>query len=153
MTISINWLTRVISVPKVDMTEITSVLYELNVNTFRLALKNLEDDDVGMAFPLTHNHNPPVTVGGVTLARVVEVINGYTVTFEDGQYTVKAVGANHNIADVKNANQVSLVTQNSAGLIVTVAGSGVTQQDKDDIAALVTGSPKTLTVGKFLGLK
>jgi hypothetical protein len=63
-------------------------------------------------------------VGGVTLARVVEVINGYTVTFEDGQYAVRLEGANHNIGDVKNVNQVSLVIGNTAGLIVTSSGGG-----------------------------
>jgi hypothetical protein len=72
-----------------------------------------------------------VDVGGVVLARVVEIINGYTVTFEDGMYRVTLVGANSNISDVTNLNQVSIASTNSAGLIVS--GSGVTQQDKDDI--------------------
>jgi hypothetical protein len=131
MAISINWGTKVINVPQADLTLISGSLYELDVDTFRLSLKDLEDDEAGMPFLRTHNHNTEVTVGGVTLARVVELINDYTVTFGDGQYAVRLVGANSNIPDVANVNQVSIRSQNSAGLIVS--GSGVTQQDKDDI--------------------
>jgi len=94
---------------------------ELNLNAFRLDLKDLEDDEEGMPFPDTHKHNTEVTVGGLTLARVIEIINGYTVTFEDGQYAVNLVGANSNVGDVINVNQVSVRSQNSAGLISSPA--------------------------------
>jgi hypothetical protein len=107
---------------------------ELDLNAFRLALKDQEDSEAGMTFPDMHRHNTEVELAGVTYARVVEIINDYTVTFEDGQYAVSAVGANSNLADVMNVNQVSLRTANAAGLIVTVSGSGVTEQDKLDIA-------------------
>ena len=119
MAISVNWPTGVISVPKADMTLVQSTPFEvreLNINTFRLALKNLEDDAEGQVWIQTHNHNTVVTVGGVTLARVVEIINGYTVTFENGTYAVNLVGANSNIGDVVNLNTVSVRAANSAGL-------------------------------------
>lgn len=153
MAITIDYTTFVINVPISFLTLISGTKYNLDVNAFRLALKDLEDDPDGMAFPDTHTHNPPATLAGTTYARQVVILNPYTVTFEDGQYTVIATGANHNLADVKNANQVSLVTQNSAGLITVVSGSGVTEQDKADIAALILQDPKFLSVGKFLGLK
>lgn len=129
MAISINWGTKVIYVPKSDLTLISGSLYELDVNQFRLDLKNLEDTEEGMAAPTTHNHNKEVTLAGTTYARAVEIINGYTVTFEDGQYTVRCVGANHNIGDVKNVNQVSLIVNNAAGLIVTSGGGSLTITD------------------------
>ena len=119
MAISINWDTKVITVPKADTTLLQSTpteIRQLNLDTFRLTLKDLEDDPDGMPFLKTHNHNPSVTVGGVVLARVVEIINGYTVTFEDGQYAVNLVGANSNVGDVVNVNQVSVRSANSAGL-------------------------------------
>jgi hypothetical protein len=90
---------------------------ELNLNTFRLTLKSLEDDVEGMGFLRTHNHNTEVALAGLVYARTIEIINGYTVEFEDGQYTVNCVGANHNLSDVKVANQVSLIVNNAAGLI------------------------------------
>src|SRR3990167_6303886 len=119
MAITINWSTKVISVPKADLTLISSSpieIRELNINTFRLTLKDLEDDVDGMPYLTTHNHNTTLAVGGVTLARVVEIINGYTVTFENGTYAVNLVGANSNVGDVVNLNTVSVRAANSAGL-------------------------------------
>lgn len=109
---------------------------ELDINAFRLTLKNLEDDEAGMSFPATHNHNTEVTVGGVTLARVVELINDYTVTFEDGQYAVNITGANSNIADKVNVNQVSVRAANSAGLVHVKEISEATEATKRLIEGL-----------------
>jgi len=125
--ISINWSTKVISVPQAYLTSLGSSRYELDVNQFRLDLRNLEDDVDGVAFLPTHNHNTSVTLSGVTYARTVEIINGYTVNFEDtgSPYMVVCVGANHNLGDVKTVDQVSLLIGNSAGLIeVASGGSG-----------------------------
>jgi len=130
MAISIDWGTRVITIPQADLTPLGGTLYELNVNTFRLALKDLEDDPAGMSFPDTHKHNTEIVIGGITYARSVEIINGYTVTFEDGQYRVNLVGANNNIADVLNLNQVSVVPSNSGGLIVRTPFFNQNDRDK-----------------------
>ena len=134
MSVSVNWDTRVIYVPKAYLTFLGGTSYQLDVNQFRLKLKDLEDDEEGMPFPDTHRHNTEVLLGGVTLARVFEIINGYTITFENGSYSVNLVGANQNIVDVLNLNSVSVRSFNSAGLITVVSGSGVTEQDKLDIA-------------------
>lgn len=120
MAITINWGTKVINIPRADMLLIQSVpteIRQLNLNTFRQTLNDLQDDPEGISFPTTHRHVQPISVGGVTLERVVEIINGYTVTFEDGQYAVNLVGANSNVADVTNVNQVSVRSANSAGLV------------------------------------
>lgn len=138
MAISIDWPTGVIFVPQADLTFISGVLYELDVNAFRLELKDLEDSEEGMIWLRTHNHNTEVTLSGVTYARTLEIINGYTVEFEDGQYTVRCGGANHNLADVKVANQVSLIIGNSAGLIVVTSAAVIapTQQQIRDAMKL-----------------
>lgn len=122
--VTINWLTRVILVPQSFLTLVSGVIYELDVDEFRLALKDIEDSEEGMPFPDTHRHNTEVVLSGVTYARTFEIINGYTVEFEDGAYTVRCAGANHNIGDVKVPNQVSLLIGNSAGLIVGGGGGG-----------------------------
>lgn len=122
MAISVNYQTRVIFVPKADLTLIQASpveVRELDLNWFRLKLKDWEDEMGGMVMPSTHNHVAPIEVGGVTLARVVELINGYTVTFEDGQYAVNLTGANSNVGDKVNVNQVSVRSANSAGLLQT----------------------------------
>ena len=121
MAITIDWgNTNVIYVPKVDLTLIQSSpteIRELNLNWFRLELKALEASVDGMAFPDTHTHNTEVTLGGLTFARVIEILDPYTITFEDGQYAVNLIGANSNVGDKINVNQVSVRSQNSAGLI------------------------------------
>jgi hypothetical protein len=148
--ISIDWGQSIINIPRADLTLLSSyssgfdsgfgagfgsfaILYSYDLNQFRLELKNLEDDESGMPFPKTHNHNTETTVGGVVLSRVLEILSPYTITFEDGQYGVNLYGANSNISDRTNVNQVSVRSANSAGLITVTSGSGVTQQDKDDI--------------------
>ena len=143
MAISVNWATRVITIPKSFMTEISPTLYELDLNAFRLALKDIEDNSEGMSYPDTHFHNTEVTLSGVTYARQIVITNGYTVTFEDGMYAVKCVGANHNLADVKNLNSVSLIIGNSAGLVVTSGSGGGSGASA---AEIWTYGARTLTV-------
>jgi len=130
MAITINWATKVINVPQSYLLSLGGGVYQLDVDDFRLSLKDLEDGEEGMNFVDTHRHNTEVILGGVTLARVVEIINGYTITFEDGQYAVKLVGANNNIADVTNVNQVSVRSNNSAGLVVGGGGGGASWTDE-----------------------
>ena len=124
MAITIDWATSVINVPQADLASLGGGIYELDIDVFRLALKSIEDSEEGMPFPKTHNHVAPITVGGVQLARVIEILSPYTVTFETLQYAVNLVGANSNIGDVTNVNQVSVRSANSAGLVQ--AGSGLT---------------------------
>ena len=119
MAITIDFGSKIISVLKTDMVLVQSVpseIYELDMDVFRLEMKDLEDTEDGMAVTDTHLHNPPVTVSGAVLARVVEILDPFTVTFEDGQYRVSVVGANTNIGERINVNQVSVSTSNSAGL-------------------------------------
>ena len=128
MAISIDWGTKVISVPKTFLSLVSGTLYELDSDTFRLALKDLEDDEEGIPFPDTHQHNTEVTLSGVTFVRTIEIINGYTVEFEDGQYTVSIIGSNNNIQDVAGGvlvqNQVQVIPNNTAGYISVGTGGG-----------------------------
>ena len=146
MAISINWATKVINIPQDYLTDLGGGIFELNVNTFRLDLRDIEDNEDGIPFQYTHTHNTEVTLGGLTLSRVVEIIAPYTITFEDGQYAVTLVGANNNIADRTNVNQVSVRSSNSAGMVTVNSGSGLTAEQHEQLM-------KTLTVAKFLGLK
>jgi hypothetical protein len=140
MPVSIDWATKIITVPPDFMTlvsgtpgtgdnQLDPALYELDVNALRLTLKDIEDSD-GMPFLDTHRHNGVVTISGVSYARTFEVINGYTVRFDVStydHYTVRCVGANHNISDVRQPNTVSLIIGNSAGLITTGGASPWTE--------------------------
>lgn len=121
MPVSIDWPTRVISIGQDFLTPLGGTSYELDTEAFRLALKDLEDDQVGMAYPDTHRRNAPVLLSGIEYAQTLEIINGYTVTFEEtgSPYKVNLVGSNNNILDVTNLGTVSVAPNNSAGLIQT----------------------------------
>lgn len=146
MAISINWATKVINVPKDDLLLIQSApteIRELDIDSFRLELKSLEASIEGMPFVHTHNNVAPISVGGVTLARIIEIINGYTITFEDGQYAVNLSGANSNIADVTNVNQVSVRSANSAGLTYSKEVEDQSFSDARVWVNSITGLPGT----------
>jgi hypothetical protein len=126
MAIDIDWAGTAtnpyrIFVPRADMpiVQTSPEIRELDVDAFRLALKDLEASVAGMPWPDTHRHVTETTLSGFVYARSVEILAPYQVEFEDGQYSVRALGANHNILDVKVNNQVSLAVQNSAGLITS----------------------------------
>lgn len=152
MAITIDWLTYVINVPKADLTllQASPELRELDLDWFRLQLKDIEDDEPGIPQPDTHIHLTEVTLAGLTYARIVEILDPYTVEFEDGQYTVACVGANHNVSDVKVPNQVSLIVNNAAGLITNAAiefssfNGGVTVDETSSYSGTVfpVGTPQ-----------
>jgi hypothetical protein len=139
MPISINSLTRVISIPKNYLTLVGGSNYQLDTNQFREDLKAWEASEAGIDMPNTHVHNTQVTLAGITFARSIQIINGYKVMFEDGVYSVTLTGSNNNIADVMVLNSVSLRSANSAGLIVTGAGDPATVADAV-FAKMVEGS-------------
>lgn len=149
MAITVDWATKVISVPQADLTFISGTLYELDTDQFRLDLKALEAGEFGMPFLDTHQHNTEVTVAGVTYARFIEIINGYTVTFEDGQYAVSLVGSNNNIFEegVINRNQVSVISNNSAGLVSNATPAAISAEVWD---AVLSGFSTSGSAGETL---
>lgn len=173
MAVSIDPATFIIFVPKADMTLIQSSPFEirqLDLNAFRLELKALEAAESGIYLFKTHDHNTEVSLGGLTFARVIEILPPYTITFEDGQYAVDLVNANSNVSDRTNLNQVSVRSANSAGLITFDTGqTSLSGGDVEAVAAAVWDklvadhqtdgtighhiTKKLLTTGKFVGLK
>jgi len=120
MATTVDGVTGVISVPRADMTLIQASpteIRELNLNQWRIELRDIEDDESMRPWPKTHDHNADVVVGGVALADVLIILPYYTVTFEDGQYAVNLIGLNSNVGDRVNVNQVSVRSANSAGLV------------------------------------
>lgn len=167
-TIDYSGATYRVVIPQADLTLVSGSLYELNTNTLRTDLKALEAATTGIVYQDTHRHNTEVTVAGVTFARLIEIINAtnssqtdvYEIFFSpDTTYSVRLAGSNNNIFDLENAILANTVTQvisqNSAGLQIVTSGSGVTAQDKLDIAdrvwdELIAGHLTAGTTGKSL---
>jgi hypothetical protein len=127
MAISIAWITSIITVPKDYTTQIQASpeIRTLDLNEFRGDVMALAASEEGAPYSTPFDHNAEQVISGDTFARSVVFREPYTVEFEDGQYAVKCIGANHNIADVKVANQVSLIIGNSGGLINLAAYRGI----------------------------
>lgn len=116
--------------------QVSPEVRDFDLEAWRLELKDLEDNEEGIPHPDTHSHNTTYTISGFTYARSIEIINGFTVEFEDGQYAVSARGANANVLDVKIQNQVSYNSQNSGGLLVT-GESGLTSEEAANLALIL----------------
>lgn len=115
--ITVDWLTRVITIPQSFLDFIGGSVYQLNTEAFKYAINDIEDSEQGIINPPILNHSTKVLLGGIEYARVLEIINGYTVTFENASYVVNLIGSNNNILDVTNLNNVQVRSNNSAGLI------------------------------------
>lgn len=131
MALTIDPATKVITVPQADLALVTGTLYELDTNQFRKDVMALLDDEDYIWMDNAFIHNTEVTVAGTTFARIIEFVNGYSVEFENGTYTVRLEGSNNNIFDVESGilvqNEVQVIAQNSAGLINKQVGITVNQ--------------------------
>lgn len=134
MAYSVNWGTKVITIPKADTDFVSASpdVRELDVTVLWNTLIDIEETDAAMSFPpIVENTAPKVLTTELTLGRCVLIINGYTLTFEDGLYAVNIIGGNSNLSQVVNKNSVSVNTDNSAGLVI-VAGAAA-PVDFDDL--------------------
>lgn len=119
MAITMTWSTHTVEIPRADMTlvETSPEVRELDMYALHKRVRELQASAPGAAKTRTHVHNTEQILGGVAYARQVRFLAPYNVTFEDGQYAVRLVGANNNLEEVMNLNQVSLRSSNSAGLV------------------------------------
>jgi hypothetical protein len=135
MAYSVNWLTKVVSIPDTDLTPVSAGHYRLDMNSFRGEIRRLEWTEGLFAEQILEHVNQKLNFAGANYAGFDQVINGYTVQFTGSLSRVDLVGSNNNLIDVLVPTGVSVVPANSAGLQVIAVGSGVTTQDKSDIAA------------------
>ena len=148
MALSIDYLTKIISVPQADLTFVSGTLYELDTEAFRNNLHTIQASADGIFADDFFIHNTEVTVAGVTYARTIEMTNSWQVEFEDGQYAVRLVGSNNNIFDegVLVRNQVSVIPTNSAGLqTIDLATLETLVDELHKMRGLDASNPWTLT--------
>jgi hypothetical protein len=128
---SVDWITGEVVVSRADMPviQVSPEVRQLNTSEFFTELKDLEASTEGAPWPDIQRHFVEYTVSGITYAEAIIIIAPYFITFEDGQYAVSLRESNNNIIDVATQNQVSILGNNSAGLIDVP----ITETDKQDI--------------------
>jgi len=137
MSYSVTWNSKVVNIPLTDLISVGAGEYNLDLEDFHDEIRRLEwEFNEGLFAEQILDYTKPKTISGTTLAGVVEIVNGYTFVFPIGALAVNLVGANTNLGELQitPANGVSIRPQNSAGNTITISGSGVTEQDKLDIA-------------------
>ena len=138
MAYTVNWITRIIEVPTADLTLVSGTRYSLDMADFLTEIRRLEWEFTGglWAPPMLDHTNTKKDFAGADYAPFDELINNYQVMFTGLATRVDLIGSNNNINDVLVDNGVSVIPSNSAGLQVKYidTGSGVTEQDKLDIA-------------------
>ena len=119
MAATVDWGQKEITVYQADLTHLSGDSYELDTEAFKIELRELEASEAGQVHPDILNHNTSVTLDGIDYARIIEIINGYTITFEEkaSPYKVFLKGSNNNILTVTNLGTVQVAPNNSAGLI------------------------------------
>ena len=68
MAVSVDYATKIITIPKADLTLVTGTLYELDTEALRRELAALQDDEEGIWADTMYTHNTEVTVAGTTFA-------------------------------------------------------------------------------------
>ena len=116
MALLCDWNTKIITVPKADLTLVSGTLYTLDVVKWFQLLRELNGDVEGIAETVReplYNNTPPTS----STPRIVDVINGYTCQMEDGLYNVEMINGNTNWREVEIKNQVGVGTNNTTGFI------------------------------------
>jgi hypothetical protein len=173
MAITLDPATKVYSIPQADLSLVSGTLYSADTDALRIEMMSLLASEAYIWMQDSYNHNTEVVVAGVTYARTLTTLNGYSYTFTpDSQWSVRLEGSNNDFFDIEagflNQNQVQVIPTNSAGLIVN-EGQSLGQADLDNIEDTVWNAAKTdhevagsfgewvgkklLTVSGFLGLK
>jgi hypothetical protein len=115
---TINWLTKVISIPSSDLVTVSSRRFRLDMVNFLAEVRRLEWSFVDgfWAEAITEHSNTRPDFAGIDYAPFDEIINGYTIEFDPVTADrVDLLGSNNNIVDVLISNGVTVVPSNSAG--------------------------------------
>lgn len=131
MAYSVNWVTRVITIPTADLTLVSGTRYSLNMAACLAEVRRLEwEFDAGMwALAILEHSDTRFGFAGADYAPFDEFINGYTVQVIGIATRVDILGSNNNLADVLIPTGIAIVTFNSAGLQVVEGGAGFAEID------------------------
>lgn len=138
MSYSVNWITKVISIPTADLTLVSGARYSLDMADFLAEIRRLEWAFAdGLWAPAILDHtNTRLDFAGANYAPFDDMINGYTVIITGIATRVDLLGSNNDIVDVLIPSGVSIVPSNSAGLQIVSVGSGLSAEQAIQLTEL-----------------
>ena len=117
MSYTVNWTTKVITVPLADLTLISGSNYSLDTGDFWIEMRRLEASpgDGLWAEQVIEYINSQV-LSGITYSAIVKLINGYTWDTDTTNKNIFLVGFNSNLLDTFiPGSGISVLANNSAG--------------------------------------
>ena len=127
MAYSVNWVTKIVTIPQSDLTLLGGNNYELSLVDTHYELRRLEWDFIGglWAEQIARFYET-VTLSGIPKSPSVEIINGYTFNFTGSNYNVILTDYDNNLIDVYiPSNGISILGNNSVGRQTINTGSGL----------------------------
>ena len=132
MSYSVNWTTKVITVPLADLTLISGSNYSLDTGDFWIEMRRLEasaGDGLWAAQAVEYVNTQ--LLSGITYSAIVKLINSYTWDTDTTDKNISLLGFNNNLLDTFiPGNGVSVLANNSAGKIVSGSGLDAGQDTK-----------------------
>lgn len=117
MAYSVNWLTKVVTIPLSDLMLVEGSNYVLNVDYAHDEIRRLEwEFSQGLWAEHAIEYINSYILSGLTYSPVIRMINGYTWYIDTTNINVGLVGSNSNFLDTFiPGNGVSVLANNSAG--------------------------------------
>lgn len=127
MSYTVNWTTKVISIPLGDLTLISGSNYSLDASDFWLEVRRLEASPAdGLWAEQALDFINTQILSGITYVPIVKLINGYTWDVASTNKNVSLIGPNSNLLDAFiPGNGISVLANNSAGKQTITSGSGL----------------------------
>ena len=129
MAYSVNWTTKVVTVPLTDLTLVSGANYSLDSGDFWIEMRRLEASagDGLWAIQVIEYVNTQI-LSGITYSAIVKMINGYTWDTDTTNKTISLLGFNNNLLDTFiPGSGISVLANNSAGKIEVGSGLDASQ--------------------------
>lgn len=129
MSYTVNWNTKVFTIPLADLTLISGNNYSLDASDLWIEVRRLEASPIDGLYALQAiEFVDTQTLSGIVYVPIVKFINGYTWDINSSNINVSLIGPNSNLLDQYiPGNGISVLANNSAGK--QQVGSGVLQAD------------------------
>ena len=119
MAYSVNWTTKVFTIPLGDLTLVSGSNYTLDTSDFWIEVRRLEASNAtgdGLYAEQALEFINTQTLSGITYSAIVKLINGYTWDINATNINVSLIGKNSNLLDTYiPGNGISVLANNSAG--------------------------------------
>lgn len=146
MAYTVNWLTKVITIPQTDLVLVSGFNYTLDVDLAHDEIRRLEWEFAdGLWAEQAIEYINTQLLSGLVYSPIVKMVNGYTWLTDATNINISLIGSNTNMLDTFTpGNGVSVLANNSAGkILVGVSGlspaQSITLDNIDSNVIIVDG--------------